>query len=144
MGLQDLQARKGIWEKKEMELELTANVDGAEVVFQLSLVGKLITNKIIQRSAVQILLRGFGSPSTCLPLLFMTKDNAIKIGGLFEKVLHCETSSHANIIGMNISGFKWKLMFGHVPSSATLRWSALLPSQNLNLNIGQFIKGTWV
>ncbi|KAH7522393.1 hypothetical protein FEM48_Zijuj07G0133500 [Ziziphus jujuba var. spinosa] len=34
-----------------------------------------------------------------LPLQYMTRENAMKIGGLFKEVLQCEHSSRTNIIG---------------------------------------------
>ncbi|KAH7510810.1 hypothetical protein FEM48_ZijujUnG0085900 [Ziziphus jujuba var. spinosa] len=37
-----------------------------------------------------------------LPLQYMTRENAMKIGGLFKEVLQCEHSSRTNIIGGEI------------------------------------------
>lgn len=35
-----------------------------------------------------------------LPMRFMTKENAMKIGGLFAKVLQCESATRTNIVGL--------------------------------------------
>ncbi|KAH7532826.1 hypothetical protein FEM48_Zijuj04G0063600 [Ziziphus jujuba var. spinosa] len=44
-----------------------------------------------------------------LPLQFMTRDNAIKIGSLFKQVLQCNSSSHTNIIGMKYMRLRVKV-----------------------------------
>ncbi|KAH7529009.1 hypothetical protein FEM48_Zijuj05G0138200 [Ziziphus jujuba var. spinosa] len=110
------------------QLELVADEENALRISQLKLVGKVMTEKsasdknriwnkrpwsidgahlIMKEWKLKLTfddlnfnLSTFWVQIHGLPLQFLTKENAMKIEGLFHKVLNCECTSRTNLIGL--------------------------------------------